>query len=224
MTITAQQVITAARDEHAAFSVARTTNLMLLRHLEQYHKVLAQLITDVNASVLSVEDIIDLTTFDFDVGDAFPAHVYVLPDGEVSHPTDRNRSDRSKFTILGQNVRLDSRPLISGWFVQNRLFLQGDAQDWTNTTNLYLSYVAVPTGPTALADNFDPIPDSAFPVLVTRCSRMMAKRGHTEATLPPIDIQAFAGDFATAEARFLAEMGARKKARTVNTLDVFPAG
>lgn len=225
MSITAAQVITAARDEHTAFSEQRTPNLVLLRHLEQYHRRLAQLITDRNSSVLAVETIIAIQTFNFTTGlTTFPAHLFVLPDGEVAHPTDRNRSDRSPFSLIGMNVRLHTRPVFSGWFTQGTLFLQGDLQDWGDATNLHISYVAIPTGPIAVTDNFDPIPDSVFDVLVTRCSRFMAKRGSADQGLPPIDGQSFANDFAVTEERFLSEMKGRMKARLINTLDIFPAG
>lgn len=224
MSVTADDVITAARDGHAAFSKQRHPRAGLLRALERYKKQLWGRITNVNSSVLAVTSTIDIQAFNFTTGHPFPANIYVLPDGEVSHPNDRNPSDRSKFSIVGQTVRLNTRPLFSGWFVQQQLFLQGELKDWGQALNLYISYVAMPTGPTALADDFDPAPDSIAPVLEDYLGHVMAKKGHMDEGLPPIDRNAFRADWVQAEERFLLEQGERRKAHRITTLDVFPGG
>ncbi|MDH3570300.1 MAG: hypothetical protein OER89_08940, partial [Gemmatimonadota bacterium] len=120
--------------------------------------------------------------------------------------------------------RLYSRPLLSGWFVQDQLFLQGSAQDWAGFVNVHLDYVAMPTGPVGLADTFAPAPDSVEATLVTYLANVMAKRGHNDPTLPAIDRQQFQGDHDAAFAQFLMEQGEKRKARRFKTLDVFPGG
>jgi len=224
MSVTAAEVITAARDGHAAFSKQRHPNLVLLRALARYKRQLWSRITNVNSSVLAVEDTIDIQAFNFTTGYAFPANLYVLPDGEVSHPSDRNPSDRSKFSIVGQVVRLASRPLFSGWFVQQQLYLQGELKDWGQAINLYVHYVAMPTGPTAMDDDFDPAPDSISPVLECFLAHTMAKKGHLDESLPPIDRREFRVDWTDAENKFLLEQGEKRKAHRIKTLDVFPGG
>lgn len=224
MSITAQEVITSARDSHAAFSKARHPDRGLLRALSHYKKQLWGRITNVNSSVLAVEEVIDLTTFNFATGHAFPAYIYVTPDGEVSHPNDVNTSDRTKFTLIAYTVRQFTRPQQCGWFIQNQLWLQGDEKDWVNTTNLYISYVAMPTGPAALADNFDPAPDSIEPVLETYLAARMGGKGHSDPGLPPINQPELNNEWHVAEDRFLSELGERRKAHRIKTLDVFPGG
>ena len=224
MSVTAQEVITSARDGHAAFSKARHPNAGLLRALQHYKKQLWSRVTNVNSSVLAVIDTIDIQAFNFATGYAFPANIYVLPDGEVSHPSDPNPSYRGKFTLVGQTVRTYSRPVYSGWFVQNQLFLQGELLDWGQAVNLYIGYVAMPTGPATLAANFDPMPDSVEPVLETFLQKVMAGKGHMDETLPPIDVKEFNNEWHIAEDRFLSEQGEKKKAHRIKTLDVFPGG
>jgi hypothetical protein len=224
MSVTAAEIITAARDGHAAFTKHRHPDAGLLRVLSRYKRQLWGRIANVNSSVLAVEDVIDIQTFDFTNGYAFPDHIYVLPDGEVSHPSDRNPSDRSKFTLIGQIVRLRSRPVLSGWFEGGQLFLQGELKDWGQAENLYISYVPQPTVLTAVTDNFDPAPDTIAPALETYLMHWMSKKGHNDESLPPIDRAEFREDWTTAEDRFLLELGERKKARRIATLDLFPGG
>jgi hypothetical protein len=224
MAVTAQEVITSARDLHMAFTEQRNPNALLLRQLAKYKRTLTHDVTNVNSSVLAVEEVVDITTFDFDLGYAFPAHVYVLPDGEVEPANEIDTGDRSKFWIIGQNVRRFSRPLRSGWFVQDQLFLNGSARDWNGAVNLHIHYVAIPTGPTALADDFDPFPDTVLDTLIAFTANVMAKRGHNDQSIPEINTQQFQADFDAAEARFLMEQGEKKKARRIKTIDVFPGG
>jgi len=224
VSILAEDVITAARDGHAAFSKARHPNAGLLRALAHYKKQLWGKIANVNSSVLAVEEVIDLTTFNFATGQAFPANIYVVPDGEVSHPNDVNQSDRGRFTLIDYTVRQFTRPQHCGWFIQNQLWLHGDEKDWVNTTNLYISYVAIPTGPAAMDDDFDPAPDTIEYVVETYLAKIMAGKGHADATLPPIDLRGFVTDWQEAENRFLAEQGEKRKHQRIKTLDVFPGG
>lgn len=227
MTITAQEVIEAARDQHAAFSPQRNPNRLLLRQLAQYKRRLFAKITDVNSSVLQVvatDVTVDITAFDFTNGQDLGDHLYILPDGEIEPQNEIDPGDRAKFTLIGQNVRNFSRPALSGWMRANRLFLQGSAQDWNGFITLHLSVIPMPTGPTALADNFDPMPDSGQDALVNYLALVMAKRGHSDDTLPGIDVRGFRADFAEAERQFLEELGLRKKARKIRTLDVYPGG
>ncbi len=224
MTILAEDLITAARDGHAAFSKVRHPNAGLLRALSHYKRQLWSRIANVNSSVLAVEEVIDLTTFNFTTGATFPDHIYVVPDGEVSHPNDVNQSDRGRFTIIDMTVRQFTRPQHCGWFIQNQLWLHGDEKDWVNTTNLYISYVAIPTGPTAMGDNFDPAPDTIEPVLEAFLAKLMAGKGHNDQSLPPIDTKEFNQEWHIAEDRFLSELGERRKAQRIKTLDIFPGG
>ena len=222
MALTAEAVIRAARDEHTAFAPARHPDAGLLRQLHRYHRVLATRITNVNSSILAVAQVIALSTFNFVTGFAFPAHLYVLPDGEVEPDTELDRSDRTKFWLIGQNSRLSSRPLYSGWFIQNQFFLNGNAQDWNGFVNVHLHFVATPTTPVAKTENFDPIPDEVEPVLVAYLAKFMAGKGHADQTLPPIDLANFASTWQFEESRFLSGLGERKKARRIKTLDLFP--
>jgi hypothetical protein len=222
VTITAEQVIDAARDEHPAFSPQRFPPATLLRQLERYHKRLAGKLSNVNSSVLAVELVIDLLTFDFVNGLAFPANLYVLPDGEVEPQNEIDPGDRAKFVLIGQNVRLGTRPVLSGWFIQNQFYLNGDARNWAGFLRLHMHYTAEPVGPVALADNFDPMPDEVEDVLVARLAMHMAKRGHIDASIPPIDKPVYLAEFADAEQRFLEQQGEKKKARLIKTQDVFP--
>lgn len=227
MTITAQEVITAARDQHAAFSDERTPNALLLRQLQGYKRRLFQKVTNVNPSVLQVlatDVVIDILTFDFDTGTDLGAHLYILPDGEVEPQNEIDVGDRAKFWLISQLTRLNSRPLLSGWMRGNRLFLQGNIQDWSGFLNLHLSVIPIPTGPLSKDDDFDPLPDSGFEVLVNYCAFVMAKRGHLDPTLPPISGAEFRADWANAEQELLAEFGLLKKARKIRTLDTFPGG
>jgi len=224
MAVTAQEVITAARDLHMAFTEQRNPNRLLLRQLESFKRRLTHDVTNINSSVLAVVEVIDLATFDFAAGYAFPPHVYVLPDGEVEPANELDPGDRSKFWLIGQNVRQFSRPLRSGWFIQNQLYLNGSARDWVGMVNVHMHYVPIPTGPTALADTFDPFPDTVRDVLVAHVANVMAKRGHNDQSIPAINTQQFQGDFDSAEARFLAEQGEKKKARKIKTIDIFPGG
>ena len=227
MTITAQEVITAARDEHQAFSPERNPSGMLLRQLRQYLPRLFQKITDVNSSVLQVvaTDItVDILTFDFVNGEDLGDHLYILPDGEIEPQNEIDPGDRSKFHIISQNVRLFSRPALSGWMRGNRLFLQGSEQDWSGFITLHLSVIPTPAGPATVQANFDPLPDSGRQTLVAFLARFMAKRGHNDPTLPPIDNATFQQEHLAAEQELLTEFGLRKKARKIKTLDTFPAG
>jgi len=227
MTITALEVIEAARDEHMAFSPARTPNALLLRQLQSYKRRLFQKITNVNSSVLqnAASDVaVDILTFDFANGFDLGDYLYVLPDGEIEPQNEIDPGDRSKFWLIGQNARLFSRPALSGWIRGTRLFLQGSAQDWSGFLFLHLSIIPQPTGPTGLADDFDPMPDSGRDVLVAYLARFMAKRGHADPTLPAIDSRTYQGEHLQRETEFLTEMGLRKKANRIKTLDTFPAG
>lgn len=222
MTITAEQVIDAARDEHPAFTPQRHTDATLLRQLERYHKRLAGKLSNVNSSVLAVELVIDILTFDFVNGFAFPANLYVLPDGEVEPQNEIDPGDRAKFTLIGQNVRLGTRPVLSGWFIQNQFYLNGDLRNWTGFLRLHLHFTAEPVGPLVPADNFDPFPDEVVDVLVARLAMHMAKRGHIDPSIPPIDKPIYLAEFGDAEQRFLEQQGEKKKARLIKTQDVFP--
>lgn len=227
MTITAQEVITAARDQHAAFSDERTPNRLLLRQLVGYKRRLFQKITNVNPSVLQVlatDVTVDIATFNFDLGADLGAHLYILPDGEVEPQNEIDPGDRAKFWLISQLTRLNSRPLLSGWMRGNRLFLQGNAVDWSGFVTLHLSVIPIPTGPTALGDDFDPMPDSGYETLVNYCAHFMAKRGHLDPTLPPLNAGEFRADWATAEQELLTEFGLLKKARKIRTIDTFPGG
>lgn len=227
MTITAREVITAARDEHMAFSPTRSPNAMLLRQLVSYKRRLFQRITDVNSSVLqdaATDVAIDILTFDFATGHDIGDYIYVLPDGEIEPQNELDPGDRSKFYLIGQSARLFSRPALSGWIRGTRLFLQGSAQDWSGFLFLHLSIIPQPTGPTALDDDFDPLPDSGRDVLVSYLARFMAKRGHADPSLPPIDTTTYQAEHLQRELQFLTEMGLRKKANRIKTLDTFPAG
>lgn len=222
MSLTAEEIIRAARDEHAAFSPARHPNAGLLRQLRRYHRTLAARVTNVNSSILAKEQVIVIDTFDFTLGFAFPVHLYVLPDGELEPTNELDRSDRTKFWLIGQNVRLSSRPLYSGWFIQDQFFLNGNADDWTGFVNVHLHYVAIPTTPVTKTANFDPLPDSVEAVLVSYLAKFMAGKGHADQTLPPIDSTAFVNTWQFEENRFLSELGERKKARRIKVLDQFP--
>ena len=118
MTITAQEVITAARDEHQAFSRERNSSAMLLRSLQSYKRRLFQRITDVNSSVLqaaATDLAVDILTFDFANGEDIGQYLYILPDGEIEPQNEIDPGERSKFHLIGQNVRLFNRPALSGW-------------------------------------------------------------------------------------------------------------
>ncbi len=225
MTITAAEVIEGARDLHAAFSPQRNSNRLLLRQLAKYKRRLFQLITNINPSVLqeATTDVsVDIATFDFANGQDLGDHIYILPDGEIEPQNEIDPGDRSKFFLISQNVRLFSRPLLSGWMRGNRIFLQGSEQDWSGFITLHLSVIPIPTGPTALADNFDPMPDTGLDVLTDYAAFVMAKRGHVDNSIPPLNASEFRADFAQSEQAFLEEMGLRKKARKIRTLDTYP--
>jgi hypothetical protein len=224
MAVTAQEVITAARDQHPAFTPQRTPDGVLLRQLLNFHKRLASDVTVVNSSVLAVEEVIDLTTYDFALGYAFPAHIYVLPDGEVEPANELDPGDRGRLWIIGQNVRLFSRPLRSGWFVQNQFWLNGNAQDWAGAIAVHIHYVPIPATPVELADDFDPMPDTAFEVLSSYAALVMAKRGHNDPTIQAIDVNQFAQDYNSAYSSFIMEQGGKKRARRIKTIDTFPGG
>lgn len=218
-------VINAARDRHVAFDKQRNPSGPLYRFLGQYMQVLSgkMLLIDPESTGLLAEMTVDLSAYDFDAGVALDTGTLVvevvLNDPATSIP---QRSYPIELIDPAQRFAPNG-PRAAAWQIGNVLYLRGRAEDYQNygsitlrVTPAVLDQLVWETAGTALM-----LPDDAELACVEAVALFMAKRGHNDPKLPPIDLGAFKATAAEAETDFLNLVRRRVTGRSFFTADVY---
>lgn len=217
MTLTAKQVIEAARDEHASFDDRRHPDRPLVRMLSRYQKQLLARAMERNVAPFVLVQETALPLADFDAGIALPAHKVIQHVDAVS-ATDPARKRRVEILDWGHHA--DPVPFPSVFIEAGVLYLRGVANSWNEYGQLRVFYVAEPVVLTAPASTFI-LPDSAESALISRTAAYMAQRGHADEQLPAADAAFFATRAAGVEADWLDEIARQRHVQLLQTREVF---
>lgn len=215
-------VIERARDRHPAFDRNRNPDAVALRYLSDYVRELHGKVAKIDETALVTEHLVAMPLANHDAGIVLPANRYVagLAATLVGHTAESPRVVPA--ALIPWAHRFDrNTPTAAGWLYMGRLFLRSPASHWRTVTQLGVGLVLTPVALVTL-DDVLPLPDEASQASVERVALLLARRGHTDPSLPAIDITAFAAAADTAEAVYLADVANGVEANHFQTRDVWP--
>jgi hypothetical protein len=210
---TAQEVINQARELHPRFTFDQHPNVVLLNFLSRYQRRVVLRIAEINPDViLATQSItIPLLTFptqainDFHYVNGFDA---VYSNGTVC------RGFLVPWSLRSQNHAYPSASIVNG-----KIHLLGTAAEWAQYATIEVYYVPMAASITGLASNLL-LPDTGLDVCVLATGDYMASRTIGDPNSDP-ERRALQAQFKEAEALFLSEIGARKRAHFTSTVEVY---
>lgn len=211
--VTAQDVITEARDWHPSFDQRKHPNGTLLRLLSSYQREITSKIARVNPALIATPVTYTLPLTDFDQGMKLPSRSYIMPAVEVRYAQNPDVAVTVELVNLTRRIDRDMLPNVV-YIRGDRLFLSGRAENWTPYGSLTVNMVLTPRDLTGLTDVLT-LPDWGMDTYVSALVRRMAMRDGL------LDL---VGDAADAEQQFLDTVAQQRAAETSYTRDVFPGG
>lgn len=222
-------LIDAARDQHAAFDRQRTPNGPLYRFLANYCQEVQGKIMAIDPTYGSIEQTIvfSLPLDDFDSGLAIgPGRlvsdiVAVTPESLDAAPTTRSMP----VPLLDRQQRFARNgPRLAAWLEGETLYLRAPSTLWTDFGTIEVQVVQnfIDADVTALqaGNAVLPLPDASAGMVVAALALFMARRGHADAIVPPIDVSLFAASAAQSAEAFYDSVRQRHVGRTFFTADV----
>lgn len=218
-------IINAARDRHVAFDKQRMPSGPLYRFLAQYVAKLSgkALLIDPEAGGVNVEQTVDLNVFDFDAGVVLDAGALVI-EVVLNDPATSVPQRSYPIDLIDPALRFaPNGPRAAAWQIGNVLYLRGRYEDWSNYGSVTIrTTAALPDeGMNEARAAVLALPDDAELACVEAVALFMAKRGHNDPKLPPIDLGAFAATAADAETAYLDLVRRRITGRSFFTADVY---
>lgn len=219
-------VITAARDRHKAFDRQRTPNGLLYRFLADYCQELAGKVMAIDPTYGGIEETIvfQLPLADFDAGLALgPGRI--VTDIVAVEPVGTSGRQMIPVPLIDRGQRFAwNGPAIAAWQEGLNLYLRAPADRWKLYGSIEVQVVqnftdadvASLQSPAAIL----PLPDAASKSVTDALAYFMARRGHNDANLPPIDVDRFERDAEKSERAFLDAVRQRNVGRTYFTADV----
>ncbi len=219
-------VITSARDRHKAFDRQRTPNGLLYRFLADYCQEVAGKVMQIDPTYGGIEETIvySLPLDDFDAGMALgPGRI--VTDIVVIEPVGTNGRQMVKVPLIHREQRFaPNRPARAAWQEGLNLYLSAPDTRWDSygsvevqvVQNFTDANVAELQSPAAIL----PLPDAAAKMVADALAYFMARRGHSDPQLPPLDVDRFERDLEKSEAAFYNAVIQRNVGRTFFTADV----
>jgi hypothetical protein len=183
--MTARELMTAARMEDFSFTDTRHTDRVLRPWLAAYQRELVGKVAWAAPEELAeqVEILLPFASFadgaelveEAESGDEPLQYTRILPTGEAV------RGGRLiEFRLMAQIGRGDGQEAAAGWIRNRRLYLVGEARDWSGVTAIRLYYVPLP--PLAITDESDILMgDLGYATYVAFLAAKMAARNPKEA-------------------------------------------
>lgn len=218
-------IINAARDRHVAFDDRRNPSGPLFRFLAQYTAKLSGKVAliDPDAAGLTTETNVALNVFDFNAGMVLGAGRFVtevlLIDKVTAVPQQTYPID-----LIDPALRFaPNGPARAAWQMGNVLYLRGRAVDWQDYGSIAVRVVGgLPAeGANEARLAAMALPDESELACIENVALFMARRGHADPKLPPIDIGVFKSEAAEAEEAYLDIVRRRVTGRVFFTQDVY---
>lgn len=219
-------VITSARDRHKAFDPQRTPNGLLYRFLADYCQEVAGRVLAIDPSYGGMEETIvfSLPLDDFDAGlNLGPGRI--VNDIVAVEPVGTAGRQMIPVAHIHRSQRFAANgPSMAAWQEGTILYLRAPAERWQSYGSIEVQVVqhftdadvASLQSPAAIL----PVPDAAAKMVADALAYFMARRGHNDANLPPIDVSAFRADLERSEEHFYRAVAQRNVGRTYFTADV----
>ncbi len=221
MALLAGDVLNAARDRHSSFDRRRHPDGVLLRYLSAYVRLLHGKIAAIDPDALRVETEIALPLADHEAGILIPAGRYVAA---VVARSSTNNTITQDIPVIPIDQRGDANsPQIAAWQSGDRLFLRSPSTAWGQAGTLGIATIPIPASLSALTSALA-VPDTAELVATEATALLMARRGHNDPALPPIDTRLFVAALDEAETAFLADIANRVRPRSIRVRDVWQPG
>lgn len=216
--LSAERVIEAARDRHPAFDRSRTPDPSVLRFLSQYRKELAGRVAAIDETALVTSVTFSMPLSDHEAGITLPANRYIAG---ITAKDNNATPNYYPVDLIPWAHRNDiNAPLSAAWEYGGKLYLRSPASAWRYITEIGVAIVpSMDTDLATLADDVG-LPTEAERALTEACAFFMAKRGHNDPLLPPIDMQGFASAASNAESEYLHDVNNKNTGRTFRTRDV----
>jgi hypothetical protein len=219
-------VITSARDRHKAFDRQRTPNGLLYRYLADYCDEVRGKVMQLDPSYGGLEETIvyQMPLADFDAGLALgPGRV--VNDVVAIEPLGNAGRQMIPVSLISRGQRFASNgPAMAAWQEGTVLFLRAPAERWTSYGSIEVQVVSQFTDADVVALQNPaailPLPDAASKMVADALAYFMARRGHNDPNLPPIDVDRFERDLEKSEQAFLQSVVHRNVGKTYFTADV----
>jgi len=205
MAYTVEDVITNARDQHAAFDPERTPDTILLRELNRYVRRLVFLISERDSSRFADETNVTLPLSVHDDGVTLPA--FVIWQGASLNCSQLDAQTELK--IVPYRKRHEPGVAYPAYIHGGVLYLIGNEEDWSQFDSLDYSLVPEPTPLAALGDTVV-LPESALEVCSGRLAFYMARRTPVYENAP-MPYREFGEWWKESEADFLVEMATHNR-------------
>lgn len=215
----ASEVILSARDRHRAFDRNNCPDAVALRFLSGYVAELHGKITRLDETALVSEQVVNMPMADFDEGITLLANRRVV--GVTPQLTN---DDVGVIDLIPWEHRNDrNQPSAAAWMYNGKLFLRSPSTLWNNVATVTVSYIPLPVTLTTMGATV-PLPDMSVTACVEKTAAFMARRGTTDASLPPINLKEFVYAANEAESLYLDEVKDRITGVMFRTRDVWPSG
>lgn len=199
MTVTAGDLIDAARDQHASFDYRRHPDPLLLRALSRYHRELCMKAVHAHETILAIVAPISLPLANFSAGITLPAYQY-LHGGTVVPISGTDGS--LPLTLVPWGNRFQDSRFPSAYVLKDVLYLRGVATDWGPYATINLFYTPIASELTALTDTLI-LPDTAIGACRDYLASFMANRGHADPSMPKLNAADFMARYLESEKLFL---------------------
>lgn len=221
-------IITAARDQHAAFDVQRNPDPLLIRFLANYVQEVQGKIMAIDPSYGSVEQTIvfELPLADFDAGMNLGAGRIITDIVLVNKATEPKRITVPISLIPREQRFTYNAPYAAAWQEGDNLYLRAPAENYTNYGSVEVqvvqNFAEQDVAGLMNRNAVLPLPDAAAAMVVDALALFMARRGHVDAMLPPIDYAAFVAAADKSAGAFYMAIAQRNVGRVYVTQDVWP--
>lgn len=217
-------IINAARDRHVSFDPQRQPSGPLYRFLAQYtEKLTGKIIAIDPEAAPSVVETFDLDTFDFDAGVVLGANRSIVEVTLLDKPTAPIVKTYNVDVIAAALRFAPNGPRRAAWELNGRFYLRGVTADWQNFESVSVRYTGglAAEGVNMLRAANMVLPDATELACIEAVALFMAKRGHADPKLPPIDLAAFVATATDAETSYLDTVRAKLVGRSFFTQDVW---
>lgn len=221
-------VITAARDYHPAFDRQRNPDGGLYRFLANYCQEAQGKIMAIDPTYGGVEQTIvySLPLLDFDAGMALGPGRIVNDVVVVNKDTEPKRITHPIPLISREQRYARNVPYPAAWQEGENLYISAPEEKWLPYGSIEVQVVQNFTDDdvTALQNRaaIVPLPDAAASMVTDALALFMARRGHVDPQLPPIDVADFIERADRSERAFYDSVRQRDVGRMFITQDVWP--
>lgn len=219
-------VIASARDRHAAFDRQRTPDGVLYRFLVDYCQEVAGKVMELDPTYGGIEETIvyQLPLLDFDNGMALgPGRI--VSDVVAVEPVGTNGRQMISVPLIDRAQRFAvNGPRLAAWQEGLSLFLRAPDTNWSSYGSIEVQVVQNFTDADvkSLQDKAAilPLPDAASKMVADALAFFMARRGHADPKLPPLDVARFENELTKSETAFYRAIAQRNAGRVHFTADV----